>query len=165
MATAYYKFKGKVKWARVRADQLDTKFNDDGEWKIDFYPEDPKLFQSTGIQTNPRNDELGTFFKLRRTRYLSFRKDGKKEEIEFSPAKVQLRDDDGILSSFDGDIGNGSEIILDLAVFDTKKGKGHRFNDIIVTNLVEYKKDSPVSAADTTGSTGASNELDDDIPF
>ncbi|WP_205105296.1 hypothetical protein, partial [Sutterella massiliensis] len=38
-------------------------------------------------------------------------------------------------------LGNGSEVTVDIAVYDTQKGKGHRVEKITVHNLVEYIRD------------------------
>lgn len=164
MPTKYYKFSGTVKWAKIRADQLDTKFNDDGEWKTDFYPDDPEAFKSTGIQTQAREDSDGVFFKLRRPKFLSFRnkETGKKEEVIFEPATVRLKTLDGVIDYPTGYLGNGTRVILNLVIFDTKKGKGHRFEEFLVTNLVEFDPDNKPFAANPVSND---TDLDDEIPF
>lgn len=174
MASKTYRFTGKVNWARIGADQLDTKYNEDGEWKLDFFPDNVTAFKNTGIQTEERKSEEGSFFKLRRSRFLSWRdkSTGERMEKEFAPASVTIRNDSDELSPFTSSIGNGSKVILTITVFDTRKGKGHRFEHIEITDLVRYENEPEIIGPDTAQEAvkkpvnkNASKDLDDEIPF
>lgn len=175
MPTKFYRFKGKVNWARVKEGQKDTKFDPGGVYNIDFYPNNVSRFIETGIQTQSREDEDGVFFKVKRyhEQFLN------KESVIFGPPKITLNNGTGNVP-FDGNIGNGSVVILDIAIFDTRKGKGHRVESLEILELVEYDGKEVIDAdlpevPEATAKAKSKvksksfetklDDLDDDIPF
>ncbi len=167
MAT-WHKFTGMVKWLKFRPDQLDTKFDDDGVWSVDFYPDDPEAFKATGIQLEPKQSPDGVFFRPKRKKLLSYRDKETKEkkEIEFEPPSIKLQTAGGRVEPFTGhDVGNGSRGVLVFSLFPLKRiqGYGHRWEEFIITDLVDITADPSVPATKTPETTSV--EMDDDIPF
>lgn len=129
MPSLYYKFYGKANYAKVHTP--DTKFN---IYTVDAYLDDAsfRLLDRSGCQVEIReNKETGEH-------YVKFRRDVEKiikgKLVQFDP--VNVVDDSG--QKITDLVGNGSECIFDVAVFDTKKGKGHRLDKMVVTHLVRY---------------------------
>ena len=129
MATKWSNHTGTVKWAKVYKGQEDPKYH---YYSLDFYPDDVEAFLATEIQVEKREDEDGTFFKLRREP----KKLIKDKVVEFGPPDVW----DADAQPFDKSIGNGSKVTVRVAVYDTAKGKGHRLEAVMVNEWVEYKK-------------------------
>lgn len=146
MATKFIDLTGTVKWAKVR--KPDDKYNN---WTVNFYPDDRswKIFQDSGLQIRPKEDEDGKFVIFRRPA----EKVIKSELVKFNPPKVW----DASNQPFDGIIGNGSSATVKVAVYDTVKGKGHRWEAIRVDKLVEYVPPETAATGSNSGeSTGAS---------
>jgi hypothetical protein len=126
MPTQYLKFSGKCKWAKVR--KPDDKYDN---FSIQLYMDDKswETFEVAGLSLIPKEDEDG--------QYVTFRRPNKKliknDVVEFGPPEVV---------GAEGLIGNGSEVTLDVVVYDTIKGKGHRLNRVTVNNLVKYEHPS-----------------------
>ena len=162
MATVFYTFSGTVKWAKVyRPDKF-------GNFTIDFYPKDKevrKAIKDTGIRNRLYEDDEGNFFyRFRRAE----RKENKKtkEMMEFGPPKVLDSDGEPMTDL----IGNGSEITVKISVYDFSSpehgtGKGHRLEEVMVENLVEYKKEEPVTEISEAGSNTKSSSKNDTMPF
>lgn len=128
MATRFFYFHGKAKWAKVR--KPDEKY---GNYTINLYPtpESRNLIAESGLQIAPKNDDEGEFFTFRRPHEKLI----KKEVVEFGPP--QALNPDG--TEFDGLIGNGSDVTIKVSVYDTIKGKGHRWESVRVDKLVVYE--------------------------
>jgi len=128
MATQYVYFKGKAKWAKVfRPDQMYDYYG------MDFYPDDPDAFQESGIQLKPNkdNEDGRTFFKVKRRPTALI----KGELVNFGPPVVFDKTNMTTTQA----IGNGSEVTVKIALYDSQKGKGHRLESVRVENLVEYE--------------------------
>lgn len=129
MPTQKFKFYGTCNYAKVH--EPDQKFN---IYTLDAYLDDPswRLFTRSGMQLQIReNEETGAeFVKFRRP------VEGiiDKKLIEYGPVPVEDADGNKITDL----IGNGSTCIFEVAVFDTRKGKGHRLEKLVVTNLIPY---------------------------
>lgn len=131
MATKFYTWSGEIKWAKVTEANKDTKYDEDGVYNVNFFPANFEAVKESGIQVEPKMDqETGDlYFKLsRRHKQLI-----KKEVVEFGPPEVRYNKE-----PYTGPIGNGSKAMVNVAIFDTKKGKGHRLERITITDLVEY---------------------------
>ena len=153
MATEYIKLRGKVKWCKCYEPD---EFNGATRWIVQFYPgseEDWKKFKDSGLQMQPKEDKDGD------GKFITIRRDTKKlikdDLVLFSPpfiegeVEVKYVDQngktcyshnkgDGTIVSRDGDpvvIANGSEVVMDIAVYDTKMGKGHRWERMKVLTL------------------------------
>lgn len=159
MATNYYNFKGLAKWAKVY--EPDS-YSGAENWKINLYFKDDKElsnFQKTGLDLKIRDDKDGE------GKYVTFRRPTKKtikdDIIFFCPPAIRgkvsvnyLNDNDEVIRQYvkgeykgkvtrDGDavlIGNGSKISVNVCIYDTAKGKGHRLESITVYELVDYKE-------------------------
>jgi hypothetical protein len=94
-----------------------------------------------------KTDKEGNeFIRLRRP----VQKQIKGEMVEFDPPKVV--DADGNDIPDDVLIGNGSEAVVNVAVYDAGRYKGHRLQAVKITNLVEYTGDQ--GGADVVNSDG-----------
>lgn len=127
MSTEILYLTGTCKWAKVK--KPDPEYDN---YSIDFYPDEKsmKALTDSGIQISEKQDEDGVFFKLRRKAQQII----KGEMVNFGPPTVMDKEN----KPFDGLIGNGSGVTVKVAVFDTRKGKGHRWEAVRVENLVEY---------------------------
>lgn len=132
MATNYHKIKGKLKWCQNLFEPDD--FRGSRNYKVNMYDIDESIWKNSGVQTRPREDKEGdVMYTLKRPT----RKMIKDDLIEFPPPEVVMENGE----SLDGRIiGNGSEAVVEFITYDTSMGMGHRFNKVIITNLVEYVK-------------------------
>lgn len=137
---------GTVMWAKVKSP--DDKF---GKYTLDLYPTTQgwERFNESGLRLKIReNENGGQYIKLSR-----------KPEIEIKGEMVQFGKPDVILyneetqetTPFEGLVGNGSEAICSVLVYDTRAGLGHRLETVAVTSLVEYE--------------GGVEKSDPDMPF
>ena len=127
MATKFYYLKGKAKWVKAR--RPDEKYDN---YTMNLYLDEgsQKIFEESGLQIEPKQDDEGTFYTFRRPHEKLI----KKELVEFGPPKVFNADN----TEFDGLVGNGSRVTIKVSVYDTVKGKGHRWESIRVEELVKY---------------------------
>lgn len=138
MATKYYSFTGVTKWVNGQYGGLfepDPKY---GNFSVILYP-DPKSwdrFKQSGLALEPRTDEDGDSIRFRRPE----QKLMKKELVKFGRPKVFFKE--GIEPT--RDIGNGSTIEVNVAVYDTGQGKGHRLESVRVLDLVKYERGGAV---------------------
>jgi hypothetical protein len=128
MATEYLYLRGKAKWPQLT--KPDDKYDN---FKINVYLDDESmnLFSESGIQLTPKTDEDGTYVVFRRPNY----KQLKKELVHFGAPKVI----DGDGAPVTVAIGNGSDVVVKIVVYDSKKGKGHRLEAVQVVNLIPYE--------------------------
>lgn len=135
MASNYFNFYGKAKWAKVY--QPDEKYN---RYSINLYlePKEIAKYKSSGMQGEIKEDDEGSFIKLG----CPVAKLIKNELVKFDPPKVTIKTDTGY-ESFDKEIGNGSEVGCNVIVYDSQKGKGHRLLGVTVYDWVEYKPKTP----------------------
>lgn len=153
MATRWLTVKGIVKWSKVY--ELDA-FLGSSNWKVDFAPlnaVERKKWDDSGIQLKFRKEDDGLeYCRLRRPEKKVFND----ETTFFAPPEitgavsVQYQDENGerIRVYKKGDkvnrvgepveIGNGSEVLVNVCYYDTVKGKGHRLESINVLNLIEF---------------------------
>lgn len=152
--TKYTNLKGKIKWAKVY--EPDIAFGAEN-WKVNFYPADGKeweKFHKTGLQLKVKSDDDGDFVQLRRPT----KKVIKDELVIFSPPEitgqvsVQYVNPEGlrvrqynkgdkvevIRTGEPVELGNGTEVIVNLSYYETAKGPGHRLESITVLDLVEF---------------------------
>ena len=184
MATKYHTFKGALKWAKIyEADE----YSGDKRWIVNFYPHDGgewEKFQKSGLQLKVKEDEDGKFITLRR----GVKKLFGDEIVFFSPPEitgavnVRYKNSKGevVRSYKKGDeepvregeaviIANGSVALVNVAVYDTQKGKGHRLENIKVLDLVAMP---PTSGGDDNAKEDKEEleedkkeELNDDLPW
>lgn len=147
MATKYYTFVGKAAWPKVKVPD-ETPWGK--KWTIDLYPDADNiaLIEESGVGLKPFKGE--TF--PGETGY-RFRRDVSKvingEMQEFDPPVVT----DVNNQPLEANIGNGSLVEVNVAVYDTRKGtgpKGHRMNSIKVIELVPYAGKESIRVAKNT---------------
>ncbi len=127
MATTYHKLSGEFAWVKVYTPDPEY-----GHYSIDLYMDEPswKKFHDLGLQLSVRTDKEGKeFVRFRRDHEKFFK--GQDEVTVFGPPEV---------TGTDGEhrIANGSKGTIDIAVYTTKKGKGHRLNRVMVTEFIPY---------------------------
>jgi hypothetical protein len=125
---------GKAKWCKLY--QPDD-FNGLKKWKMSFFP-DPQSwdrYEKAGLKLKRRFDEDGEYIILSR----DTEKVMKGNVVEFEPPEVVDADE----REFVEPIGNGSEVTVAVATFDTKFGKGHRLNKVRVDTHVPFDGDTP----------------------
>lgn len=131
MATTYLKISGKLKWIN-RLFEPDEYPKNNFNYKCYLYDvseEDVAKLKAAGFRGNPKLDRDGdTVWSFKRP----VSKVMKKEIVEFGPPEIT-----GLIEG--KLIGNGSEATVDIILYDTVMGKGHRLNKVHVTNFVEYK--------------------------
>lgn len=174
--------RGKAKWAKVY--EPDEAFGA-SNYKINIYPADDKewkKFHQAGIQKKEREDDDGKYFVLTRPTIKLF----KNKPVNFCPPKISVKegtkyvtvvtyrnkntgeevkqyepkDEDKIVR--DGDpvlIGNGSEVIVNINVYDTIKGPGTRLDGITILDLITYE---PSDAEDSEEEVEAEVEEDEE---
>jgi hypothetical protein len=131
MATKFYTWTGTINWPKLTEEFKDTKYDDNGIYSVNFYPTNFEAVKESGIQVEPKMDkETGDlYFKLSRKHMQVF-----KNEIKtLGPPEVRYNRE-----PYTGAIGNGSKVTVNVGIFDTKKGKGHRLERVTVNELVEY---------------------------
>lgn len=153
MSTKWLTVRGVVRWTKVYEPDA---FMGAENWKVDFAPlnaQERKKWDDTGIQLKFRKEDDGLeYTRLRRP----VKKVFSDEVTFFAPPEitgavsVQYQDENGerIRQYKKGDkvnrvgepveIGNGSEVLVNVCYYDTVKGKGHRLESINVLNLVEF---------------------------
>ena len=133
MSTTNYELTGKVNWAKLREELKDTRFNKEGTYNIDFYPQSQRtwdIIERSGLQLKHSTSEDGEFLRIRRNHQGLVKGD----LVTWGPPKVFLNGE-----NFTGNIGNGSLVSINISVYDSVKGKGHRLNSVNVLELVEYE--------------------------
>lgn len=192
MATNYINLKGTLKWAKVYEPD---NFSGSEFWSVNFYPQDGaewEKFHKSGMQLKVNEDKdgvSGKFVKFRRLTKRVF----EDEIVKFCPPEItgkvnvsyqtpegnkvrQYNKSEKITVDRVGDptpLGNGTLAIVNVSVFDTAKGKGHRLENINVLDLVVYEsstkdeagpaEDEKPVTADKVADTKA--KLDDDLPW
>lgn len=195
MATKWITVRGVVRWTKVYEPDA---FMGAENWKVDFAPlnaQERKKWDDTGIQLKFRKEDDGLeYTRLRRP----VKKVFSDEVTFFAPPEitgavsVQYQDENGerIRQYKKGDkvnrvgepieIGNGSEVLVNVCYYDTVKGKGHRLESINVLNLIEFvRSERPAEdreesvkpevkkekAKPAKEEKTASEDLNDDIPW
>lgn len=141
MATKYLYLEGIAQWTKAK--EPDEKYNN---YSIDLYvtPEADANMKQSGAQLTRREDDKGVYYKIKRPH------EGivSGEKVEWGPPAVRIVTGNELepgvpeTTPFDGLVGNGSKVTLKLAVYDTKKGKGTRWEALRVDELVEYNPDN-----------------------
>jgi hypothetical protein len=190
LATRYLTLRGSIKWAKVYEPDA---FMGAENWKVTFYPRDDKewdKFKASGLQLKVKTDENdgADYFQLRRP----VKKVIKDDLVIFSPPEItgkvnvsyqdaegnkvrQYTKGDGTVVTRVGDpveLGNGTEVLVNLSYYDTIKGKGHRLENITVLDLVEYISGGAEQSQEPTKEASKEDvvkvdkkELNDDIPW
>src|SRR5690606_25986237 len=111
----------------------DTKYD---VYTLDLHLTDEgfQMFKDSGLELKVRPDEdNGEYVKLRRP----VSKKTSKGLVELGPPQVLLRKGEDY-EPYSGLVGNGSDVICKVRVYDTEKGKGHELVTVAIEKLVEY---------------------------
>lgn len=141
MATVY--FTGKAYWAKVDRAETHPQYYPDGQWSIQVALDESSLsvLEESGLRLQVREEEEGDIVMFRRP----CRKEIKDEWVEFDKPELIDAEGNNITST---NIGNGSDVTVKVAVYDTRFGKGHRLEAVRVDNLIPYEADDEVIIAD-----------------
>jgi hypothetical protein len=138
MATKYHKVTGNIKWAKNVLEPDD--FRGSSNYKVTLYNVDEAKWKASGVQTKPKQDRDGdTCYTLKRP----VKKLIKGDIVEFGPPEFVMADGSPVSKN----VGNGSEVEVEYITYDTSMGIGHRFNKVIVKNLIEYIPDNQQQGA------------------
>lgn len=151
MATSYIFVPGFIKWAKGLA-EADKEYNTYNAQLVVTAEERDRL-EAAGCQATFKKDDQGYVFKIKSstTRPIKDRVTGLTKDVEASPPDVFLvSPDSGKHVSLDPKtVGNGSEVLVKLELYDTRKGgKGTRLVAVRVDNYIEYKPDNVVGGED-----------------
>jgi hypothetical protein len=133
MAKVY--LSGKAKWCKLFEPD---EYNGVKKWKMDFFP-DPKSFEvlkASGSRKHIKSDDDGRFVRLDRPVVVDFAKKGR-TDLE-APRVI---DAEGADWDPKVKIGNGSEVTVQIDVYDTKMGKGTRLEGVRIDVLVPFEGD------------------------
>lgn len=141
MATNTLFFTGKCQWAKVK--NADTKFNPEGEYKIDVFldKDNLKKFVDSKLQLKLRHAD-GTDEP-----YVTFKRPEKqmiKGDIVVRGRPILLDNDNNTLDAEKVEIGNGSTVTVKVTTYDGAKGKGHRLEAVRIDELIPYGVDADV---------------------
>lgn len=152
--TKYYKFRGKVSFAKLYPDQYDDYLGNQS-WKLNLYPDENTILKikAAGIQNKLKDDDgeksgvTGKFFTFKRPLEKEFVSGLKK----FTPPEILDKDNKKLVyyNQADDDtyemigdkiiLGNGSEIEVTLEVYNTHRfGKGSKIMSVKILDLIEY---------------------------
>ena len=139
MATKFYKFSGILKWTQNLTSPDNYNGIENYKCNLILDEESQARFAEAGIRTKPQTDKEGDTFNV-------FKRPPKKkikdEIVDFGPPEVVNKDGEPITSL----IGNGSKAEIEVVVYDTMAGKGHRLNKVTVTDLIEYEPAEKIEA-------------------
>jgi hypothetical protein len=135
LATNYIYLTGTAKWVKPnKPDQY-------GKFTLDLYLNEPsqRVFEKSGLRLTPKKDNDGeTYIKFSREE----KKTIKDELVNFGPPKILNPDG----SNLEGIVGNGSTLTIKVAVYNTQKGLGHRWEAARVDTLIPYERATEGSA-------------------
>jgi|CXWL01.1.fsa_nt_gi hypothetical protein len=140
MTTNIIYFSGEAMWAKVF--EPDTDYDKTKKsYKIDLYMDDKswQLFEESGLQLKVRENAEGK-------EYVTFKRPSEKvrkgQLIAFDKPTVLDANGDETTDR----IGNGSEVIVKVSVYDGNRGKGHTLEAVKVTKLVPYNEVKKIAA-------------------
>lgn len=200
MATEYIEIEGKVQYPQLY--EPDNAFGA-SNYKLNIFPKDDAEWakiKKAGIQkkiqenNDPERGPVGKYIQFTRAAFKVI----KGEMVNFSGPVVLNHEGKVIVDYINSEtekrvysfpakdkskvyrrgkpvlIGNGSDVKIRVAVYDTQKGKGQRLESVTVLNLVEFVRQekelppvledvrTPLEPIDTSS---GSKILDDEIPF
>lgn len=134
MATKLFTIDGEARWAKVFTPD---EYNGVEKFKINIVPSSPKdwnTIKESGLRVTVKKDPDGKeYITLSRPKIGKIDKDGK----EFGGGAPLVLGPDK--EPFDKLIGNGSLVEVLFATYDTRMGKGHRLETVMVKNHVPYE--------------------------
>lgn len=142
MATEYIDFYGTLAFdpRLVEPDE----YMGDKKWDVPIILDTASIdkYRKSGIQAVPKEVNDGFMVRFRRP----CKKLIKGELVEFSPPEVKRWDEEqNSYVDYEKALGKGSRVKVNVAVYDTVQGKGHRLQSVIVLDGV------PIIERETTG--------------
>ena len=130
MSTQILYIEGVGKWVKPYPGQEDTKYGKKAV--MELYPNEKGILQlkAAGWRKKFYESEDGQFIKLSR--------DVDKEFKDQPLGHPKVVDAEG--KPFDRLIGNGSKVVAKIALYDSRMGKGARWEALQVVDLVPYEK-------------------------
>jgi hypothetical protein len=131
MSSKQYEFWGETYYAQVFG-KGDEKYK---RWKCPVILDNPSqnLFDKSGLQLEPKKTPDGKVFYNFSRPFSKIIKE--KLEVFEPPTVIDAQD-----NPFTEALGNGTKVRVQVAVFDTFKGKGHRLEKVKVMEHVPYSK-------------------------
>ena len=134
MATKYFSVRGDSYYTHlIKPDD----YQGVESYKIGVVPDAPNdwnTIKDSGVRIRPKKTDTGAeYVTFRRTAAPKVGKDGS----EFGGGKPLVLDKDNL--PFDKLIGNGSNVEVIFSTYDSKMGKGHRLETVIVHKHVPYE--------------------------
>ena len=134
MSTSTLYLTGTAKWAKVYPGQEDTKYGKKSKIDLYFDDESLKTFKLSGSRKKLRSDEEGIFSTFTR----NIDDINPQTETPYGFPKVVIGSE-GNTEPFDKIIGNGSKVVLKVAVYPSKFGMGTRLEGVRVLEHVPYE--------------------------
>lgn len=130
-STKIYYLRGIGKWCKVH--KPDEKY---GNYTLDLYmdADSRALYDTSGLELKIRENEDGEFIKLRREPEKLIAGD----VINIGGPKVWIMGPEG-KEPLEKNIGNGSKIVCKIQIYQGKRGVGHRLEEVLVEDLIEYE--------------------------
>lgn len=178
--TKYFKWAGEIKWSHLYEPD---EFRGAKNYKVDFFPESKEVVASmveSGLQGSFKEERDENGQKTGRE-YYQFKRPAfkliKNNMISFAPpviwdangnVLVEYKLDGKPATSAAGadvtfervgdfiNVGHGSKIVVDVAVYGTAYGPGNRLNGIKIIDLIEYIKPEDGAGKTTPELDGAS---------
>ena len=139
MASKTHFMTGWAAWCK--ADVPDDRY---GNYTMDLFLDEAGMqeFKNSGMRSEIKvadSDKLPE--DLQGKEFIKVRRDPDKlfEGMDAKPKK--LINEDGEYVPFDKKIGNGSYVTVKVSVYDTQRGKGHRWEAVAVETLVPFEGD------------------------
>jgi transketolase len=136
--TVFY-VEGKSSWAKLNDKNMSTKYGP--KYVIDLAPSEKGLatLNAHGLSEKAKKREDGsTFFQFKRDKFVSWNDKKTGALIQKERGAPELVDKDGKALPADTLIGNGSDVILKLAVKDSPKGLSTRLEKVMIVSLVPF---------------------------
>lgn len=131
MASKVYYFEGTLNWCKVRTP--DPEYNN-YQVEMVLSPASKELFDASGLRLKVKETEDGLSS-------VKFRRSAEAKDYKTDQMRVQHPPElicENTPENWNGLVGNGSQGVVKVEVYDSKKGKGHRLIAVKVTDLVEY---------------------------
>lgn len=137
MSTQTYYFSGTANWCKYK------KIDEYGKFTVDVTLDDASqdLYKKSGIRVQVKENKDGDeYVKFSRKPDLEV----KGETIDIGPPKIyRVKGDE--LVEFTDNVGNGSKVTVKVTAYDTKAGKGHRWESLRIDELVEFNPGAPTA--------------------
>lgn len=130
MATNTYYFTGKIEWAKVYQNNLDSYEDGPPFASVQMYLDEDNLekFETTGSKLKLKANENGSYVKFKRG-----------PNLKFGNLWPEVIDSEG--EPFTDLIGNGSIATIKVVVYDSRYGKGTRLEKVRVDEHIVYERD------------------------